>query len=134
MGVPAQASALRQAFSRGVGGSVASLVGMLLTTVAVLALAYLVTRWVAQRGTSGLPGPAGQDLKVLWQVSLGKAERLVLVRLDQRCLLLGVTSGGISLLAELTEEEAAKWLQKREEIARQPSFLEVLRDNLPKKK
>ena len=105
MGVPAQASALRQAFSRGVGGSVASLVGMLLTTVAVLALAYWVTRWVAQRGTSGLPGPAGQDLKVLWQVSLGKAERLVLVRLDQRCLLLGVTSGGISLLAELTEEE-----------------------------
>ena len=130
MGVPAQASALRQAFSRGVGGSVASLVGMLLTTVAVLALAYWVTRWVAQRGTSGLPGPAGQDLKVLWQVSLGKAERLVLVRLDQRCLLLGVTSGGISLLAELTEEEAAKWLQKREEIARQPSFLEVLRNKM----
>ena len=59
---------------------------------------------------------------------------MVFVRLDQRCLLFGVTSGGISLLAELTEEEAAKWLQKREEIARQPSFLEVLRDNLPKKK
>lgn len=134
MGALARDFLLTPAFSRGVGGSVASLVGMLLTTVAVLALAYWVTRWIGRRGMPGFSASGTEGQQVLWQLSLGKSERLVLVRLDRRCLLLGVTSGGISVLSELTEEEAAKWLQKREEVARQPSFLEVLRDNLPKKK
>lgn len=137
MGAFPKPSALQAAFSaRGTGGSVASLVGMLLTVAAVLALAYWVTKLIARKGLPGwASGMAGGDrLQVLWQVSLGKSERLVLVRLDKRCLLLGVTSGGISVLTELTEEEAAQWPREREEIARQPNFLDILRENLPKKK
>lgn len=118
------------------GGNIASLIGMLLTVVIVLVLAYWVTRLVAQKGMPGWAGsPAGgEKLRVLWQLSLGKSERLVLVQLDRRCLLLGVTSGGISVLTELTEEEAAAWLQKKGEAPQPPSFLDILRENLPKKK
>ncbi len=58
----------------------------------------------------------------------------MLVRLHERCLLLGVSGGGITVLTELTQEEAAQWLQKDGEVTKAPSFLEVLRDNLPKKK
>ena len=45
-----------------------------------------------------------------------------------------MTGGGITVLTELEEEEAAEWLQKQERVTEAPSFLEVLRSNLPKKK
>ena len=56
------------------------------------------------------------------------------MRLEKRCLLLGVTSGGIRLLTELTEEEAAPWQKDPGAAPCAPSFLDILRDNLPKKK
>lgn len=125
-------------YTSGMGGSVLSLLGMLLTVVLVLALAYWCTRLIGRRGLPGYARSQGADrLQVLWQLSLGKAERLVLVKVDKRCLLLGVTGGGISLLTELSQEEAAVWLQSKESTARpenMPSFLDILRENLPKKK
>lgn len=116
--------------------NVFSLVGMLITVILILLLAYWVTRFIGQRG---LPGWArgtqnSGELQVLWQVSLGKGERLALVRLHERCLLLGVSGGGITVLTELTQEEAAVWLKKQGEVPKAPSFLEILRDNLPKRK
>lgn len=116
--------------------NVFSLVGMLVTVILILLLAYWVTRFIGQKGMPGAyrgTQNAG-ELQVLWQLSLGKGERLVLVRLHERCLLLGVSGGGISVLTELTEEEAAVWLQKQGEAPQVPSFLEILRDNLPKRK
>lgn len=122
----------------GMGGNVLSLLGMLLTVVLVLALAYWCTRLIGRRGLPGFARGLGADnLQILWQQSLGKAERLVLLRIDKRCLLLGVTGGGISVLAELTQEEAKLWLQSNESkgsLPQAPSFLDILRDNLPKKK
>ncbi len=113
-----------------------SLIGMLVTVILILFLAYWVTKFIGQRGLPGWArGIQGQsELQILWQLSLGKGERLVLVRLHRRCLLLGVTGGGITVLTELEEEEAAEWLQKQERVTEAPSFLEVLRSNLPKKK
>ena len=125
-----------RAFSASTGGNVLSLLGMLLTVIAVLALAYWCTRWIGQRGMPGWARGAagGEKLQLLWQVSLGKGERLVLVRVHERCLLLGVTGGGISVLTELTEQEAAGWLQKTGDPPQASSFLEILRENLPKRK
>ena len=116
--------------------NVFSLLGMLITVILILLLAYWVTRFIGQRG---LPGWArgmqnSGGLQVMWQLSLGKGERLVLVRLHERCLLLGVSGGGINVLTELTREEAAQWLQKEGEVQRAPSFMEILKENLPKKK
>lgn len=116
--------------------NVFSLIGMLITVILILLLAYWVTRFIGQRG---LPGWArgmqnSGELQLIWQLSLGKGERLVLVRVHERCLLLGVSGGGITVLTELTQEEAAVWLQKQGEAPQAPSFLEILRDNLPKKK
>lgn len=117
-------------------GTVLSLLGMLLTVAAVLALAYWVTRLIGKRGMPvwAVRGGAQDRLQLLWQVSLGKSERLVLVRVEQRCLLLGVTGGGISVLTELTEEEAGPWLHPPKDLADAPNFLDILRENLPKKK
>lgn len=129
-------SAKPQVLATGMGETIFSLVGMLLTVVLVLALAYWCTRLIGRRGLSSWAAGAGGGGKIqlLWQVSLGKSERLVLVRVNRRCLLLGVTGGGISVLTELTDEEAADWLQKKGEASQAPSFLEILRENLPKRK
>ena len=126
----------RFTLSASMGDNILSLLGMLLTVAAVLALAYWCTKLIGRRGMPGWArGLNGADkLQLLWQVSVGRNERLVLVRLGSRCLLLGVTGGGVSLITELTQEEAAPWLQKPEVTAQQPSFLEILRDNVPKKK
>ena len=116
--------------------NVFSLIGMLITVVLILLLAYWVTRFIGQKGLPGWARGAQNsgELQLLWQLSLGKSERLVLVRLHERCLLLGVSGGGITVLTELTREEAAVWLQKQGEAPQVPSFLEILRDNLPKRK
>lgn len=125
-----------QILGAGMGGNILSLVGMLITVILVLVLAYWCTKLIGRRG---LPGWAagtggGERAQILWQISLGKSERLVLIRMNQRCLLLGVTSGGINVLTELTDEEAADWLQKKGDPPQAPSFLEILRENLPKRK
>lgn len=86
------------------------LLGMLLTVVAVLALAYLCTRYLAGR----MPGLAGAGrgkggMRVLDQLTLGRDQRLTLVQVGEQFLLLGVTPNGITQLTQLTAEETAQW-------------------------
>ncbi len=97
---------------------ITSLLGMLLAVIVILVLAWWVTSLIARQGLAGLTGVAKakpEELGVLRQIPVSRTERLVLVRLHNRCLLLGVAQGGISLLAELTEEEALPWLEKTAE-------------------
>lgn len=114
-----------------------SLLGMLLVVVGVLVLAYFCTRFIGRHGMPGAfrGGINGQELGILWQQSLGKDQHLVLLKLHGRCLLLGSAQGGIRVLAELSEEEAKKWLEKPPAPAAQmPDFAQVLRGRLTKKK
>lgn len=116
--------------------TVFSLLGVLLTVGVVLFLAYWCTKLIAKRGLPGWPqpgSPAG-EMRLLWQQNVGKGERLVLLQVHGRCLLLGVTAGGITLLDELEKEEAAQWLQKQPDQPQAPSFAQVLRSNFGKKK
>lgn len=110
-----------------------TLLWMLLAVAVVLVLAYLATRWISTRGISGvMGGGSGGDFCVLRQIVVGRNERLLLVRLRERCLLLGVTAGGISLLMELEPEDADEWFNPKPNTA--PSFLDILRENFKKKK
>lgn len=117
---------------------VLSLLGMLATVAIVLVLAYLCTRLIARQGLPGLPranGQAAENMALLWQHGVGKGERLVLVRVHSRCLLLGVTANQIQVLTELTEEEAKAWLAKDPPTGPTgPGFAEILRASFPKKK
>ena len=103
-------------------GEIGSLLGMLLTVIVILFMAWWVTSLIARRGVAGLSGMPGlpkimgaasaDELCVLRQIPIGRSERLLLVRLHDRCLLLGTAQGGVSLLTELTEAEAEPWLQQ----------------------
>lgn len=101
----------------------ASFVWMVVCIVLIIGLAYWFTRNVAGRGAFGA-FQTGRRMEVLDQLPLGRDQRVVLARAGGRCLLLGVTPAGITLLAELTEEEAAAWKQPQAAEER-PGFKEA---------
>ena len=110
---------------------------MVICCAIVLGLAYWFTKHVV--GRSGLKkigaGGSAEDLQVLRQLTLGKDQRLLVVRAGEKTLLLGVTASDISALAEFTPEEAEAWLTAEKEGAQQctPSFTEALQKVLKQK-
>lgn len=89
---------------------VLSLLGILLVLLLVLAGCYLFTRWagVGLGGRLGLT-PSGGRLRVLERLPVGRDQALLVVEAANRHFLLGSSPSGLSMLAELTEEEAALW-------------------------
>jgi len=80
----------------------------LILTCGVLVLAYWSTRHVV--GRMATKRMVGGRMEVLDQMSLGRDQRLVLVRAGETVYLLGVSSGSISCLRVLTKEEAEGWI------------------------
>lgn len=70
----------------------------------VCLLAYVALRWMARRG-SGLRSGRG-PMRVLGRCPIEPRRQLVVVEVAGRTLLLGSAEGGLSLLAELSPEEA----------------------------
>ena len=115
-----------------------SALGVLAVVVLILYFSYAATKWI---GTHSMPGSTGalranggaERFRILAQLGVGRNERLVLVRLNERCYLLGVTEHRITLLRELEDDEAAQWLAQSESAPEVPSFMEILSRNLRKK-
>lgn len=115
--------------------SLFSLIWLLVCVVVVIVLAYLFTRFLAGRGGGmmGLPGGSGR-FKVLARLPLGREQSAALVKAGERYFLLGVAPSGITLLAELTAEEAEAMAPPAPDSAAPPSFGEALRTVLKQKK
>lgn len=107
-----------------------SLLGMVLSVVAIIGLAYWFTRYVGRRGGLGAFGPlkAGGGLEVVAQLPLGRDQKVIVAQAGQRYFLLGVTASEISLLAEFTAEEAACWREQAGTTDQKetPSFRQAL--------
>ena len=114
--------------------SLFSLIWLLVCVLAVVVLAWLVTKYVAGRG--GAIGVSGgsERFKVLSRLPLGREQSAVLVKAGEKYLLLGVTPSGISLLKELTAEEAEAVYALPPDQPTPPSFGEALRTVLKQKK
>ena len=115
--------------------SVLSLMWLLICVLVIVVLAYLFTKYVAGRGIGmlGVSGGSGR-FKVLARLSLGRDQSLALVQAGERHLLLGVTPSGVSLVAELTQEEAQALCAQPPDQPTPPSFAEALRTVLKQKK
>jgi flagellar protein FliO/FliZ len=84
----------------GVDGTTAALRG-LAATIVVLGM-LLTLAWLLRRGTITLPGRRAQQLVHIEATTpLGERRSLVVVSVDGRRLLLGLTPGQVSLVAEL---------------------------------
>jgi flagellar protein FliO/FliZ len=97
----------------------ADLLSLVLNLLLVIA-AIVVFGWLYSRGPARLAGRGGA-LRVIQSHALGSRERMVLVQVGERQLLLGVAQGRISTLCELDEPivEAAQPIES--------SFAERLR-------
>ncbi len=97
---------------------------MLVCVVLIIGLAYWFTRYVAGRGALG--AFSGQRrMEVLDRMPLGRDQSVVLARVGERYLLLGTGTAGVSLLAELTGEEAAAWKPPEAAAGGRPGFKEA---------
>ena len=116
--------------------NILSLIWLLVCVLVIIALAYLFTKYVAGRSGGFLGAGNGTDgFKLLARLPLGREQSLVLVQAGKRYLLLGVAPSGISLVAELTREEAQELYPKSSpDQPAPPSFGEALRTVLKQKK
>ncbi len=91
-------------------GDIFTVLGMLLIVVAILILAYFSTKYIARLRFGSLnAGAKNSRMQILDQLTMGTDMRLIVVRVGVRYLLLGLSSGGIHTLAELTQDEALLW-------------------------
>ena len=71
-------------------------IGSLLLVLAILLVMVFVARWFMQRRPQG-----GRRLRFVEAMALGSRDKLLLVEVDGKSLLLGVTGQNIRLLADL---------------------------------
>lgn len=112
-------------------GNLWSALGMLFVTVLILVLAYWTSRWIGSHGapgSAGWPGGTGSErFRVLARLGVGRNAALLVLRVQGRCLLLGVTEHNITLLKEWEGEEADAWTA---DSPPDSGFLTLLRDTL----
>ena len=88
--------------------ALASFLWLAVCVVLIVGLAYWFTKYVAGRGAFGA-FQGGRRMEVLDRLPLGRDQSVVLARVGDRHMLLGTGPAGVTLLAELTAEEAAAW-------------------------
>lgn len=89
-----------------------SLIAPMLGVVAVILLAYLATRWLANRRVAR---PAGQRIRVIERVPLTRDTCLALVRVKGRTYLLSVGPGRVDQIGELDDDGTLQGDRKRGE-------------------
>ena len=104
--------------------NLASFLWMLVCVVLIIGLAFWFTRFVAGRGALGAFS-GGRRMEILDRMPLGRDQSVVLARVGERYLLLGTGTAGVTLLAELTGEEAAAWKPPETAEGEKPGFKEA---------
>ena len=110
-------------------GEILSVIGMLIVIAVVLFAAYWCTQRIAV-SSMGKIGMRGRQMQVIDRLPLGQNKMLIVAYVGGRYLLLGVANEQITLLRELTEEEAAGWQQPTENEREGSRFSDVIMDAL----
>lgn len=95
-----------------------TIVGLLFKLAIVLGLIYLTVlglRFFSNKGRVGLPGSGA--INVLEKTALAQNRELYLIDVADKVLLLGATANNISVLSEITDEEAIEELRTRPQPA-----------------
>jgi len=90
----------------------------LIASFALVLVLLLGTLWVLRRiGASGLRAQSGRRLAVVESLWLGNRQRVVLIRVDQREILLGVSAQGISRLDGPADERLSEFALNPEDAS-----------------
>jgi flagellar protein FliO/FliZ len=113
-----------------VSASAASGLGQVTLSLCVVLLVIFGVAMLARR-LRGLSVSSADQLQVLAQVSVGAKERVVILRVGDARLLLGVASGQVSLLRELAAEQVAVLsVPTTAAPSERPSFASLLKKSL----
>jgi len=77
-------------------------IGSLLLVLAILLAMVFAARWLMQRRPQG-----GRRLRFVEAMALGSRDKILLIEVDGKSLLLGVTAHNIRLLTELDAQDLA---------------------------
>ena len=87
-----------------------ALVWSIAVVCAVLALAYLFTRYVVGRAAGQIKG---RKICPIEQIVVGRDQKLMLVQVEDRVYLLGIATGGITVVDVLPDETVEMWKQEK---------------------
>ncbi len=106
-------------------GEFLSVAGAILMIVAIVVLAFYSTRWLGKRmGVSA----ASKYLTVVDRISLGQDKFIAIVKMGGKHLLIGISSGSVTNLGELSEEDMIQ--QPSDQTL--PSFGDAFKESLKK--
>ena len=107
----------------------------ILSIVVILGMAYWATRFVAGNRTLSQLGwkRGSKQMEILAQLTMGKDQSLAVARVGKQYFLLGVTANQISLLSEISAEDAAAWEEPEGTEVQPPHFREAFMDVLKQK-
>lgn len=104
-----------------------SLVISLFLLVAILIFTYFATKWLAKRFS--LQGSC-RAIKIIDKAVLGQDKALMVVRVTDQTMLLGITAHQIQKLCDIDEEKLPLSPAKPEESSLSESFFDILKNNL----
>ncbi len=116
----------------GLGEMVLRILGAIAALALVLFLAWFILRWLNRRVPSmggGGGKAAGRMITVLDRVHLGKNSSLLLVRVQDKVYLVGISEHTVQTLAEIDDPDGELALP---EAGQNPSFTAALRDAVAK--
>lgn len=100
------------------------LLGVLLIFLFVLLLTWLVTRWLAGKQKGSV---VGQNLQLIETISVSNGKCIQLVRAGKAYLVIAVGKEGVTMLAQLTEDQLDEAVQNDgKNSVVQESFQDVL--------
>lgn len=108
-----------------------SLIGALIMIVLVLFATYYFTKAISKKMSDS---SSSRNLKIIDRVSLSQNKLLLLVEIDKKYLLIGVSDNSISVLKEFDSLNLELGEANSMGLNADINFLEILKDNLKKTK
>ncbi|MGN1482102.1 flagellar biosynthetic protein FliO [Porcipelethomonas sp.] len=111
---------------------IGSVLGALIGFAVILYLAYMATKLLGKR--LSFKSGSNKNIKILESVSLGQNKALMIVEAADKTMLIGITSGEISLISELDGEKLKTESENAPETMEfSKAFKTVLENNFGKK-
>lgn len=114
-----------------------SFLGMAISVVIITCLAYLFTKYVVGMKQGMFQSAQKKEsMRVINQMYLGKNQRLVIVKVMQKYMVLGVTENNVTMIREMEEQEIRPWIEEEDEkgLAGKTDFKKSLIEILKKEK
>ncbi|MFA9381523.1 MAG: flagellar biosynthetic protein FliO [Acetanaerobacterium sp.] len=101
-----------------------SVAGAILMVVAIVVLAFYSTKWLGKRMGGAVKS---RYLSVIDRVSLGQDKYIAVVKVGEKHLLIGVSSGSVTNLGELSQDDLTQVVTEQGAVSFGDAFKESMK-------